>query len=337
MNSTTTAPVVLSIFSSGQKILYVISSAVVLLVATLVYRVLKRPIRDEEETYDQRTQFISYIMIACLLGIQICVALPHALLHAELGTNFSYTAYALAAFGILIGFNVLLTVQRCVRVHHPNKNYRQSGKVSENIEPLINRDTIEIQEAVKVKDMGKLFSSHVSVMDKVNDLYNRRLIAAILYILLSFMTALDGFFVVYWSDKTLGGNLWVLVVMACIVRFAYGTCVSCVLAHSMLHALVKSRWYHYLIDFRVAAFLYFVIQVLSALPLLLDVTVDVATGILQHPAFTFFYGVNCGMMLWVLGYFVWIQDAQPTRVSTTRYLLLVWFITIALGITGLFV
>lgn len=337
MSNSTEAPLVLPIFSDGQKILYVLCSFSVLLIAAYIYRVLKRPMLDPEETYEQRTQFISYVMSACLLDIQICITIPHALLHAELGMNLSYTAYALAAFGILIGFNVLLTVQRCTRVHHANKNYQQPEFVNQNLEPLINRDKIEIQDQIKVKDVNKIFSSHVSVMDKVNDLYNRRVIAGMLFFLLSFVTAFDGLFAVYWSDKTLGGNLWVLIVMACIIRLAYGVCICCVLAHSMCHAMQKKRWYYYAVDFRTLAFLYVCIQILSALPLLLNVTVDSVTGILQHPAFTFFYGVNCGMTLWILGYFVWIQEAQPTRTSTTRYLLLVWFITITLGIAGLFV
>lgn len=340
MNGTATtaaAPEPPPIFSDGQKILYVLLSGAVLGVALVVYRILKRPILDQEETYEQRTQFISYIMIACLLGIQICITIPHALLHAELGMNLSYTAYALAAFGILIGFNVLLTVQRCSRVYHPNKNYQQPEFVNQNLEPLINREKIEIQDSIKVKDVAKIFSSHVAAMDKVNDLYNRRVVAATLYCLLSFVTAFDGLFAVYWSDKTLGGNLWVLVVMACVIRFAYGVCICCVLAHSMCHAFPKKRWYYWMADFRGLALLYFVIQVCSALPLLLNVTVNTVTGILQHPAFTFFYGINCGMTLWILGYFVWIQEAQPTRASTTRYLLLVWFTTITLGIAGLFI
>jgi hypothetical protein len=53
--------------------------------------------------------------------------------------------YAVAAFGLLIGFNTMLTVQFWSRVWYKNDSYVMPWNVvAENLEPLLNPEKIEV-------------------------------------------------------------------------------------------------------------------------------------------------------------------------------------------------
>ncbi len=85
------------------------------------------------------------VLVACFIGIFVCVSIPHATLRAELGSNPAYTVYAVAAFGLLIGFNTMLTVQFWSRVWYKNDSYVTPwNAVAENLEPLLNPEKIEV-------------------------------------------------------------------------------------------------------------------------------------------------------------------------------------------------
>ncbi len=334
----TGVPVVSGVFDESQKTVYVFSSVFVLGFGWLFYRILKQPLLYEEETYDKRSRFVSYLLTACLFGLFVCIALPHAMLRAELGSNPAYTVYAVAAFGILVGFNIMLSIQRCRRVRHDNENYRQPPTVTENIEPLLDKQNIVLSEHVVVTKTEDVYLSHILAMDKVNDIYGRRIVAVILFFVLSYMTIMDGFFIVFWSNKTIVDNSWVIITMGCSIRAVYGLCICGVLVHGMFHAIdVSSNRLRLLYHYGAFIILFAVVQVLSALPLLTDMTVFEVTRLIQQIPFTFFYGISCGVMLWNITYFVWVQDEKPTRASTAWYLVCVWIITIALAFIGLFI
>jgi hypothetical protein len=148
---------------------------------------------------------------------------------------------------------------------------------------------------------------------------------------------MDGFFIVYWVNKSLAqGNAWLMIGMAWIVRLAYSAIVCGILTHGMFHA-IHGRLAKWLVGYPMFCLVYFIVLVLSALPLLLNMSIDDATHIIQQIPFTLFYGIASGVLLWFLGYFVWIQDPSPTRKSTARHLVLIWVVTLTIGVTGLFI
>ena len=124
--------------------------------------------------------------------------------------------------------------------------------------------------------------------------------------------------------------------MAWIVRFAYSAIICGILIHSMFHAIAGPLWKR-LLGYPAMCAAYFVVLVLSSLPILLNMTVDEATRVIQQIPFTLFYGVASGVLLWFLCYFVWIQDPLPTRGSVSRHLALIWLVTLTIGVTGLFI
>jgi hypothetical protein len=131
------------------------------------------------EQYTKRMMVMYSLLIACFIGIFICVAIPHATLRAELGSNPAYTVYAVAAFGILLGFNTMVSIQMWSRVRYPNENYvLPSHMVAEHQEPLLNPQTIEVNSHVEIKgkDLHTMFTAYTTGMDKINDLSRRRVV-----------------------------------------------------------------------------------------------------------------------------------------------------------------
>jgi hypothetical protein len=308
--------------------------------AYAIWRVAKRPLRPNE-LYTKRLMSLYSVLVACFIGVFVCVSIPHATLRAELGSNPAYTVYAVAAFGLLMGFNTMITLQHWSRVWYKNGSYVLPHTVVANHqEPLLNPETVEVNSHVEIKgkSLENMFGNYTSAMDTQNDLFRRRIVSCILYVVICYLTVMDGFFIVYWANKSLAqGNGWLMIAMAWIVRFAYSAIICGILIHSMFHALSGSLWKRVLLGYPAMCALYFVVLVLSALPILLNVSIDEATRIIQQIPFTLFYGIASGVLLWFLGYFVWIQDPAPTRGSTSRHLLLIWIITLSIGITGLFI
>jgi hypothetical protein len=280
------------------------------------------------------------VLLACFIGIFVCVSIPHATLRAELGSNPAYTVYAVAAFGLLLGFNTMLTVQFWSRVWYKNDSYVLPWNVvAENLEPLLNPEKIEVNSHLVVKgaNLDTMFEQHTGAMHKHNDLFRRRVVSCVLFVVICYLTIMDGFFIVYWTNKSLAqGNAWVIIAMAWIVRFAYSAIICGILIHSMFHAIAGPLWKR-LLGYPAMCAAYFVVLVLSSLPILLNMTVDEATRVIQQIPFTLFYGVASGVLLWFLCYFVWIQDPLPTRGSVSRHLALIWLVTLTIGVTGLFI
>lgn len=341
MNNITGTP---EVFSSGQKAFHVLSCVPFAVFALLVWKIAKKPLEKDddgkEKLYTKRLMPLYSLLVASLIGIFICVAIPHSTLRAELGSNPAYTVYAVAAFGILLGFNVMVTIQMWSRIWYKNESYvLPSHVVAEHLEPLLDPKTIEVNSHSEIqgKDLPHLFDAHTAAMDKTNDLFRRRVMSMVMFVVICYLTIMDGFFIVYWTDKSLAmGNAWLMISMAWIVRFAYSVIICGILIHGLFHAM-KGRVTRWVIGYPMFCALYFIVLVLSSLPLLLNMSIEDATHVIQQIPFTLFYGIAAGIILWFLTYFVWIQDPSPTRASTSRHLALIWIVTLVIGVTGLFI
>jgi hypothetical protein len=347
-NNFTSIPVIITttneaIFDIGQKIFFIFfASSFFTVFAFLILKIAKKKL-TENESYLKRMYFLYILTSSCMIGLFVCVTLPHSMLRAALGTNQAYTVHAVSAFGILIGFNIMLSIQRCFRITNGNSNYHQPTNVSEREDPLLNKENMEMNDHIVLygndASLSKdTYPSYINAMDKSNDVSIRRIYGFILYIIIVYLTVMDGFFIVYWSDKSLDSQShWIMIVMSAVVRVCYSIVICGGLIHGHFHTIKLDRWFKYFYAYKSLCLFYLVVLILSSLPLLLNLSVDDASYILQQIPFTIFYGIISGIFLWLLTYFIWIQDPSPTKKSVRNYLISIWLITIILGVTGLFI
>jgi hypothetical protein len=337
MNFTFPAPPLGPVFTEGQKIFYSFSSVPCLIFAYVIWRVAKKRLRRDEH-YVKRIQALYNLMTACLFGVFVCISIPHATTRAELGGNPAYSVYAVAAFGILTGFIGMLILQDCGRVLHTNPYYTSPAVVHEPQEALLNEETMETNDHVNVSNLNDFSSQYLAGIDKYKDQTKRFVLFFILFVVIVYMTVVDGFFLIYWSDKTVDPTgHWVMLAMGWIVRIAYSTIVYGALVHGMIHAIPMDRWYRHLYSYGAFVFYYFLALVGGTIPMLLNMGVVEATYIIQRIPFTLFYGISSGVTLWFLTYYAWIQDETLTRGDVRKRTALIVCVALVLGITGLFI
>jgi hypothetical protein len=326
------------IFDDGQKAFYALFCLVYALISFGVYQWAKRPFEKEKPfSYQKNVQWIYNAMIGCIFGIFICVTIPHAMTRAELGSNPAYTVYAVAAFGVTLGFLIMFCLQECKRVYHSNPNYVQPPHVTENMQPLLDSDKITTNDQLIGNGrFDNFFVDYTDAMDRKKDQIRRRVFSIPLFLVLLYVTVMDGFFLVFWSNKTLAG-IWPMLTMSWVIRLAYSIIVSGLLIHGMFHTFNHEKWYEYLFDYRAFSIIYFITLVLSAMPMYLNMTVNEAAYVIQRIPFTLFYGIASGVFLWYLAYVLWIQDPQPTRSDAKRKIASVIFISLIIAIAGLFI
>jgi hypothetical protein len=338
--ATTTPPVggVVPIFDDGQKAFYALFCLVYALVSYGMYRWAKRPFdRQKPFSYQKGIQWIYNVMIGCIFGVFICVTIPHAMTRAELGSNPAYTVYAVAAFGVTLGFLVMFVLQECKRVYHSNPNYAQPPHVTENLQPLLDSEKVTANDHLVVEGrFENFYGDYTDGMDREKDKIRRRIFSIPLYCVLLYVTVMDGFFLVFWSNKTLAGP-WPMLAMSWVIRLAYSVIVSGLLIHGTFHTFNHKQWHEYLYDYRAFSVVYFVTLVLSAMPMYLNMTVNEAAFIIQRIPFTLFYGITSGVFLWYLAYVLWIQDPEPSRGDAKRKIASVIFISLLIAIAGLFI
>lgn len=333
------APTTAALFTPAQKVMYVASSLFCVAFAWFFWRVAKRPL-EVDEKYLNRLQIMYNTLTACIFAVFVCVAMPHATMRAELGMNPGYTVYAVAAFGMVFGFLTMFTIYSCSNVLHSNPNWITPSNVFENQEPLLNRRTLETNDYATINDVNSFSETYISAMDKYKDQNKRFFTFFVLYVVIMYMTVIDGFFVVYWADKTVhptDTGRWAMIMASWIVRLAYSAVVYCGLIHAMIHTIPATRWYKYLYSYKAFIFYHFVALVCSAIPMLMDMTTADATYIIQRIPFTLAYGMCSGVLLWFLSYYIWIHDPQMTKRGVRTRLVLITGISLLLATAGLFV
>jgi len=342
----TTSPVIVSvtpaIFQDGQKILYVLSSLLFIFIWQRIWKVSKRPFVYNNSSFFDRISICYYFTAAAMTGLVVCVTFPHAMLRALVGfAPVNLVAAPIASFGILVGIGINYSTYYYKRVNHPNDDYVEPDRVCEKEEPLLNSKNIEDNEYLIVTGKhisDELYPHHITAMDKVTDKLRRRFFSMLCYIAVMYITIMDGFFVVYWSDKTMDPTgLWLLVIAACVIKLTYAGIVCTILIHGQYHTIQMDKWYKYPIGFHALCGYYFLALVLCSMPMLLDKTVFQVARTVNNEFFIFFYGIMTGILVWNSAYYMWVQHPEPTKKSVIRQILLFWSVVILLGFAALFI
>lgn len=271
------------VFDAGQKALYVVSAPIYVAFGLFVWRLAKRKL-DDGEALLERFNWLYALAAASLVVKLLTNILPH-------GVSSSFALYAWTVAGMTISFLCIYIVQQRTRVWHSNESYVSPGNVTEHQEPLLNASSMTENTHVRVADLSNFRASLLKTQDIVKDKTKRRLLMAILYWTILYLTVLDGFYAVYWSDKSPLG-VWGIAGLSWVSRFLDSCIVYCALVHASIPHMNKSRWYKWLFSYSVLSGLWFVTLVMSTLPALVDMSVAQATYIVSHPAWACFYGLG---------------------------------------------
>jgi hypothetical protein len=324
-----------TVFSGGQKALYVLSAPVCILFGLIIWKLAKRPL-DENESLMERFNWLYSIAAGALVVKLLTNVLPHSMLQSELGGTTIFAYYALAVAGMGISFLCMVYVQQCARVWHSNETYITPSTVIEHQEPLLNGSDVTENSHIRVTDLRAFREQVIQGQDIIKDKTKRRVIVAVLYWTIVYLTVLDGFFAVYWSDKSPAGA-WGIAGLSWISRLFDSCIIYCGLVHALIHTLSKRRWYKWLFAYSTLSAIWFVTLILSTLPALTNMTVEQATFIVQYNVWSFFYGLGGGVLLWMTTYFTWISGPAPTRASVRRKLIIGTSVIVVGILVGIFI
>ncbi len=267
----------------------------------LMYGFGKRPIIGNS-TFEDRMELLYSFAAAALLGQFLFQALPNAT--GPSGPQIS----AFVSLFVMIGFFVMLCVQKYQRVNHDNPYYISPENNSSCIVSSLDRDSVQLVEYFHATDLESddVARQRFQLSDERAELQKRRRIHVLSLLIMMILCVLEGLFLVYrpQSYKTL-------------LFFAFHKMMeTLIIGVSMLHALIHAtserqpRWYLY------TSLLWTAVCVLSTLPMLVDAPYDAVFAIVNHLATNIFYALAGGVLFWIALYYIWIDRKQVDKRDT---------------------
>lgn len=319
-------------YSPGQQAALQLVILPCALVSFLLFRYGKRRLIGKD-TFGERMQYF----YACLAGGTLGQFLFHTFSKStgQMGSSFS-------KIFIFLGLYIMFCIQKCSRVSNENQHYTSPEAVSADIEHIINgkgdememNDYYEASQLDKESEDGSTYFARDMwiLMDENKELRKRRIFSILFYLVLSFISVLEGFFLVYNKNTVLGG-LDVLVLMFYVHKIMQTFIVSTTLLHGMFHVKHehKIRWYIYL------SALWCLNCSLSSLPAMLNISFAMSAIVLTHSATLLFYAIAGGVLFWIAIYFLWIDRKRTDKRETNIRLFLFGLFTVVSLITSFFI
>ena len=336
MNATTVPASLSEVYYFGlyEKLIYIGSTFWCVTIAYLIWKVAKKPLQHDER-YQYRMQFLYNLLTACVFAVFVCISIPHGMTRIDT----SYLSSAIAAFGIVFGYLCMLAINDCTRVHHSNEHYTAPVHMRENQEPLVDNKTMETNNYLEIDDLSRFPTLYTAGVDKYKDQQKRFMYFFILFVTIAYMTVMDGFFIIYWMDKSVDptDRKWLMLVASIIIRTSYSVIIYGGMIHGMVHTTECDRYYKYLYSYPAFVIYYTVVLICSIIPLLLNMTPLESGFIIQQVPFTMCYGISSGVLLWFVTYYVWMQDETLVKKDITKRITLIVLVSLLIAICGLFV
>lgn len=311
-------------FALPQKILLPLICFPVLLIFYLLYRVGKRPIRGSN-TYEGRMEPLYSVAAAAFL----CQFFFQILRNAT-GPTGTSVGVLISAF-VVLGFYIMLCIQKCQRVTHDNPLY-VSPKLASCVEirSIVDAESMTLVDYMKIDDpeSTEMADNRLQVTDEVAELRKRRRICVLTIVVSSLICFLEGFFLVYREPTTIGGN-WVIFAFFVAGKFLETFAIGV----TMLHAYVHTRTNEY----AVAAVWWAIVCTLSTTPALTDMDWARCFEVVNHLATGIFYALAGGIIFWIALYFVWMDRLRVDKRDTAKWLALFGGTAVVAWVIGYFI
>jgi len=277
-----------------------------------MYRFGKRPLLGTQ-TFTDRMEPLYSFAAAALLGQFLFQALPNAT-----GPSGPQTGAFVSIF-VMIGFFVMLCIQKYQRVSHTNPYYVSPENNATNIVSSIDHESMELVEyyhAVSL-DSDEIAAERLQLSDENAELRKRRRINALTIAIMSILCMLEGFFLVYRKTA------WTAFAFFIVNKLIETLIIAISMLHAFIHATTERepRWYLYI------SLWWVLICVLSTVPMLVDMSYDAAYIMVNHLASSIFYALAGGFLFWIALYYIWIDRKKVDRRDTVVRLII-------FGVTG---
>ena len=313
-------------FNLAQTILFPFVSIPCLLICFLFYRYGKKPLSGLK-TFTDRMEIPYTFTASALLGQFLFQALPNS---TGIGTS-TYSAIVNAF--IMLGFFVMLCIQKCERFNHDNEYYISPEASNGYVEVthMLDTDKMQIVEYFQIESDEKP-ENHLRLEDENAELQKRRKLCFLLLVIMIILCIFEGFFLIY-REPTVPGGSWVLFVFFIFEKCLESAIVSTNMLHAFYHATTERQWNWYLIG----SVVWSVSIVLSVIPVCAQMPYQDAANMVTHLATSIFYALAGGILFWFALYYIWIDRKRTDKVETFIRLCVFGFVAVLSWLCGYFI
>ncbi len=285
-------------YSAVEKALFPLVSIPCMLLLYLLYRFGHAPPRHQ---FNGRMEPLYSFTASAIISKFLFQALPNAT--APSGAQIG----ALVSGFIMLGLFIMITVQKCQRVSHLNPFYTSPEHSSFEIRSVIDHDKMEVQEYYQASDLDSptIAADRLTLQDELSELRKRRHIFGLLLSIMSFISILEGFFLVYAESVVLGGG-WAVFAFFTLSKLIDSAVIGVSLLHAYIHAKGERMWNWY----RIAAVYWSILTGLSTMPVMVGMQWTDAFVVINHLATSIFYALAGGILLWLGLYFLSIDKFE---------------------------
>lgn len=267
----------------------------------LLYRFGKKPIVGNGTFEDRMEPLYSYAA-AALLGQFLFQALPNAT--GPSGPQIG----AFVSLFVMVGFFVMLCIQKYQRVSHDNPYYISPENNSSCIVSSLDHEHVQLVEYFHATDLESddVARQRFQLSDEHAELQKRRRIHVLTVFIMIILCVLEGFFLMYRPAS------WKLFSFFILHKLMETGILGVSMLHALIHATTERepRWYLY------TSLVWTAVCGVSTLPMLVDASYDVIFGIVNHLATSIFYALAGGILFWIALYYIWIDRKQVDKRDT---------------------
>lgn len=289
-------------YSTVQKVLLPLATFFpAALILYLLYKVGKRPLLGQQN-FNDRMEYLYSFAAAALLGQFLFHALPNA-------TNPSGPEVgAFVRVFVMLGFFIMLCIQKCQRFNHYNPYYTSPENNSVEITSLLDRDSMELVEYYHAQDLEseEVANDRLQLADEAAELSKRRKINVLTLATLVFLSILEGFFLIYREPS------WWVWSFFLVDKWLETATIGISMLHALLHCSSETehRWY------LIVSIGWCITCVLSIVPMLVNLNYDAVYQVVNHVATSMFYALAGGVLFWIALYYIWIDRKHVNKKET---------------------
>ena len=286
-----------------------------LLLAFIMYKYAIRRLVDSE-TFAKRMQYL----YSAAAGAMIGQFLFHTL------QNGTSTSIENDHIFILLGWYIILFIQKYTRVNNENEYYTSPNLPSFEITHKLDGNDMQMNEYYESSGSNQAeFSRDMFIlMDETKELNKRRLLCVIFFVSMVYISIIEGFFLMYHPKTDITTTIAMFYLNKLIQTFV----VCVVLLHGMYHTDKGRHWY------AIASIVYCLVCLLSSIPALVgQSTVD----FLENLAVSKIYLLIIGIIMYIAQYFAWLDRTQTSKKETVISLIIIAVFGASSYATGVFI
>lgn len=294
---------------------------------------------NKKETIDSRMINLYSAVAGGTLGQFFFHTLPNSTIDENITLmGSSNNGYSTISVFIILGFYIMLCIQKCGRVCTEHAYYTAPETTSVEVGYTLDPDSMSQNEylhADDLQDNNRFKTQMWTVRDEIKEVQRRLTISTLFIIIMLFVGVLEGFFLVYKVNNNDITHSPGLLIFMYYINKMIQTVIYCIV---MLYGL-----YHIPTDTRntraywVFGFLWCVSIIFSTFPVELEMSKFTAGMVLNNSLLSIVYACLGGILFWMALYFVWIDRRHTDIKDTVKRLILFAVFIFASYMTGYFI